>query len=205
MYWLAKLPIITTLFSIYFTLEIGRHWWAKKHAMYLLWWCIGVLFYGAGTFVESWVGLFGWDEPVFRLWYIFGALLGGAPFAQGTVYLLMKRKTADILAFCLIVTVLFASTAVWLSPIDYSLVDPHRLSGKVLEWRWVRLMTPFINTYAFIFLVGGAIWSAVNMLKSRAPKPVYMETSLLPLVACSPALGVVLPKLRIPRFCMCWS
>ncbi len=189
MYWLAKLPIITTLFSIYFTWEIGRHWWVKKHATYLLWWCIGVFFYGAGTFVESWVGLFGWEEPVFRLWYIFGALLGGAPFAQGTVYLLMKPKTADILAFCLIVTVLFASTAVWLSPIDYSLVDPHRLTGKVLEWRWVRLMTPFINTYAFIFLVGGAVWSAVKYAKVPGAKARVYGNILIAIGGLLPGIG----------------
>ncbi len=44
MYWLSKLPIINTLFSIYFIYEIGKHWWVKKHAMHLFWWCIGMFF-----------------------------------------------------------------------------------------------------------------------------------------------------------------
>ncbi|NIP96583.1 MAG: hypothetical protein GWO24_25375, partial [Akkermansiaceae bacterium] len=51
--------------------------------------------FGVGTFTESWVTLFGWSEGVFRAWYISGALLGGAPLAQGTVYLLLKRSTAN--------------------------------------------------------------------------------------------------------------
>ncbi len=62
--------------------------------------------------------MLGREESVFHLWSIFGALLGGTPFAQGNVYLLMKRKMADILSDCLIITVLVASSAVWLSRVD---------------------------------------------------------------------------------------
>jgi len=40
-----------------------------------------------GTFMEGWTAIFGWNETIFRSWYISGALLGGAPLAQGTVYL----------------------------------------------------------------------------------------------------------------------
>jgi len=47
--------------------------------------------YGVGTLTESITTLFGWSEWVFRAWYISGALLGGAPLAQGTVYLLMPK------------------------------------------------------------------------------------------------------------------
>jgi hypothetical protein len=56
--------------------------------------------------------------------------------------------------------VAFACAGVLRSPIDPSLVEPYRLSGKVLVWQWVRAFTPFINIYAFIVLVGGAALSA---------------------------------------------
>ena len=36
-----------------------------------------------------------------------------------------------------------------------------------MEWSWVRLFSPFINIYAFIFLVGGAAWSAVRYARHR--------------------------------------
>ena len=32
--------------------------------------------------------------------------------------------------------------------------EPARLTGKVLVWKYVRLITPWVNIYAFIFLVG---------------------------------------------------
>ena len=53
-----------------------------------------------------------------------------------------------------------AAASVLLSPIALERVEPHRLSGRVLEWAWVRRFSPFINSYAFLMLVGGALLSA---------------------------------------------
>lgn len=155
-------PIVTTFASIPFAVILWRHWRSKPEALYLLWWLLGVLTYTAGTTTESLTTLFGWNPVVFKAWYITGAFLGGAPLAQGTIYLLLKRRTAHILTICLVAYIAVASTFVVLSPLDHSLAEPHRLSGVVLEWQWVRAFSPFVNTYAVIFLVGGAIWSAVQ-------------------------------------------
>ncbi|MGA7306265.1 MAG: hypothetical protein WBW88_15415, partial [Rhodothermales bacterium] len=91
------IPIITTLVTIPFTVILFRHWRKKPEALYVMWWAIGVLTYGVGTLTESLTTLVGWHLPIFKAWYISGALLGGAPLAQGSIYLLMKRKTAHML------------------------------------------------------------------------------------------------------------
>ena len=96
------------------------------------WWALGIAVYGVGTFTEAATTLIGWNEPTFRAWYISGALLGGAPLAQGTVYLLLSRRTAHALTALLVSFVAIASVAVILSPIDYSQVEAHRLTGRVL-------------------------------------------------------------------------
>jgi hypothetical protein len=36
------------------------------------------------------------------------------------------------------------------------------LSGRVLGWQWVRYFSPVVNIYAVIFLIGGAIISALR-------------------------------------------
>jgi len=118
--------------------------------------------FGLGTLTEALTTLLGWQEPIFRLWYIAGALLGGAPLAQGTVYLLMKRETADRLTASMVTYATLAATFVLLTPIDTSLVEADRLASRVMEWGWVRLFSPVLNTYALIFLVGGAAWSAIR-------------------------------------------
>lgn len=157
------IPILTTLLALGFAAVLFRRH-RERGGAHLLWWGLGMLTYAAGTITESLTTLLGWQEPLFRAWYIAGALLGGAPLAQGTVYLLLSRRTADRLTMALVAAVLFGSTCVLLSPIDYAAVEPYRLSGRVLAWQWVRLVSPFINLYAAGFLVGGAILSAVRYL-----------------------------------------
>ncbi len=154
------LPIATTLVAVAFGVVLFRHWRRKPDALYLAWWTFGVAAYGVGTLTESLTTLFGWDPWVFRAWYVSGALLGGFPLAQGTVYLLMKKQTAHVLAAIVVTIILTAAVFVFLSPLDYGAVEGHRLSGRVLEWSWVRAFSPFVNIYAVIFLVGGAAWSA---------------------------------------------
>lgn len=154
------IPILTTIFAFIFGVIVLRNWRQHKGATYLFWWGLGILVYGVGTFAESLTTLFGWQEWVFRLWYISGALLGGVLLAQGTVYLMLPRKTANILTVILTIYLTIASIFVILTPIIPELIEPFRLSGQVMSWQWVRLFSPFVNLYAFIFLVGGAFWSA---------------------------------------------
>lgn len=155
------LPILTTVIALWFARELSRRY-RERGGTHLLWWCVGMLTYAGGTAAESYVTLFGWDVTVFRLWYVFGALLGGAPLAQGSVYLHVGRKTADRLTIALLTVVAAGALAVFSSPVDPALVEPHRLTGRVMEWRWVRLISPFVNLYAVIFLIGGAIRSALQ-------------------------------------------
>jgi hypothetical protein len=145
--------------------------------------------YGIGTFTEASVTLFGWNEALFRGWYISGALLGGAPLAQGTVYLLLSRRTANWLTAILLPFILIASICVLLTPIDHAQVEPHRLSGQVMEWSWVRLFSPFINTYALIFLVGGAALSAVRFSRKKATYHRFVGNALIALGALLPGIG----------------
>ncbi len=156
------IPIVTTILAVPFAVEIYRRYRAHPERLHLLWWAIGIATYGVGTFTEAFTTLAGWNEPTFRAWYISGALLGGAPLAQGTVYLLLPRRVAHVLTVILIGFVAIASVAVLMSPINYTLVEPHRLTGAVLEWRWVRYFSPFVNLYAVVFLIGGAILSALR-------------------------------------------
>jgi hypothetical protein len=165
------IPILSTLVAGAFTVVLWRHWKRVPQARYLLWWTIGVAMYGLGTLTEAMTALIGWHEPLFRSWYIAGALLGGAPLAQGTVYLLMKKRHADRLTIAMIVYVAVASVFVLTTPLDPAAAEAGTLTGSVMEWQWVRAFSPLVNLYALVFLVGGAAWSAVrySRLPERAP------------------------------------
>jgi hypothetical protein len=155
-----------------------------------MWWMIGVGLYGLGTLTEALTTVFGWQEPIFRLWYVAGALLGGAPLAQGTVYLLLPRRKADRLAVALITYIAVASAFVIATPLLMDLVEPNRLSGEVMAWQWVRLFSPLVNLYAVIFLIGGAIWSAWQYWRrDRASSSRVRGNILIAVGAILPGVG----------------
>ncbi len=184
-YWI---PVATTIVAAVFSSIVLRRY-HERGGTHLLWWGVGLVLYGVGTLTESLTTIFGWDEKVFRAWYISGALCGGAPLAQGTAYLLLRRRTAHILAVILVAVISIAAVLVMLSPIDYALVEGHRLSGKVLEWKRIRLISPFINTYAAIFLIGGAILSAWRYRPDPAMHHRFVGNVLIAIGAILPGIG----------------
>ncbi|UCF39707.1 MAG: hypothetical protein JSW43_08120 [Gemmatimonadota bacterium] len=182
-------PIVTTVVAIAFSLVVYRRYRERQSGPHLLWWSIGLLLYGVGTGTEAATTLFGWNQGVFRAWYIAGALLGGAPLAQGTVYLLFSRRAADRMAVALLAVVAVAALCVLLTPINYGLVESHRLSGRVMEWQWVRAFSPFINLYAAIFLIGGAVLSAVRFSRKRGTYHRMVGNIMIATGALLPGIG----------------
>lgn len=158
---LHYLPIITTIVSAVFATEVLRRW-RDKGGTHLLWWGLGIVAYGAGTVTESLTTLFGWHPATFKAWYITGALLGGAPLAQGTAYLHFPRRWAHLSAAVLGLAIVGTSLWVVATPVDSALAESHRLSGVVFTDQRVRMVSPFLNSYAALLLIGGAIVSAAR-------------------------------------------
>ncbi len=182
------LPIATTVIALAFAIRLFARY-RERGGTHHVWWIVGMLTYAAGTMTESLTTLIGWHEPIFRAWYITGALLGGVPLAQGTVYLLMKRRIANQLTVAVATLVIVASVCVILSPINYAAVEPYRLTGRVLEWHWVRRFSPFINLYAVAFLTGGAILSALRYRRRRETYHRYVGNVLIAIGALLPGIG----------------
>lgn len=184
------IPLATAMFSAFFFVELFQHWRKNPHSLHVFWWTIGIFLYGAGTITESINSIAGYYPANFRAWYIFGALLGGAPLAQGTVYLLLKRKTAHTLSALLLVVILVSSVLVLLSPLEHVNHGEYiRMSGKLLQWKFIRLITPFINLYAFAFLVGGAIYSAVQYYKNTIDRSRCYGNILIAIGGLLPGIG----------------
>lgn len=183
------IPILTTLVSFAFTAALYRHWQRKPETKYLMWWTLGVFCFGVGTLTEAINVLFGWSVINLKAWYIAGALLGAFPLAQGTVYLLLKKRIADVLAWFFVVYIAVAAIAIILSPVDLSLVDPTRLTGKVMTWTWARLFSILPNTYSLIFLVGGAAWSAIQYARKSDSGNRALGNWLIAIGALLPGIG----------------
>jgi len=186
---ILRLPALTTVCALWFCWELFARYRRTGGGRHLLWWGIGMATYGVGTLTEAITSFAGWQPLVFRIWYVSGAFLGGYPLAQGSIYLLMKRRFADWSAWIVCSLIAIASVLVFLTPLDISLSEPHRLSGRVIEWTWIRAISPFFNLYAVLFLVGGAIVSAVRFRTRPNSRHRYVGNILIAVGAILPGIG----------------
>jgi hypothetical protein len=182
------IPILTTLFSVFFLSRIIPHYLSRR-SPYLLWWTLGVATFGMGTLTESINAIFGWSEWNTKIWYIVGALLGGYPLAQGTIHLLMKKRFADISAVLCSAAIVVAAICVLLSPIAVPEGFDYRLTGRVFEWQWVRAFSPLLNLYAFVFLFGGAVYSAIQYFAVEKGRARFLGNILIAIGALLPGIG----------------
>ena len=198
MEWLHYLPIATTLLSVAFLRVLLRRWRARGGA-HLAWWAFGVFTYGVGTALESTVTLFGNTATLTQAWYIAGAVWGGYPLAQGTVWLLCRPRTARVLTGVTLAYALTLSALVLLSPLIAEAVEPRRPSGDVIGWQWVRLWSPLLNGYAAVFLIGGAAVSAARYFRLRAPgmRERAIGNSFIAVGALLPGIGGGMAKAGI--------
>ena len=182
------LPILTTALSALFATSLYRRWRARR-SPHLWWWAFGITTYGLGTAIESTITLGGNSVLLTKIWYIAGAILGGYPLAQGSLYLSWPRRLANVLTAASLTLVIVAAILVILSPVNLAALDPVRPSGAVLAWSWVRLLTPFINMYAVFFLIGGAIRSAWRHYRERGHKYRAAGNALIAVGAILPGVG----------------
>jgi hypothetical protein len=188
------LPVATTALSLAFLLVLLNRYRVRRSGPHLLWWAAGIAAYGLGTALESAITLNGNTIALTKAWYIAGALLGGYPLAQGTVYLLLQRRTAHVLSAVTVPFIIGASVLVVLSPVSADALEAHRPSGAILSWQWVRLLTPFINLYAVVFLVGGAIYSAARYALRGDAMNRAIGNSLIAIGAVLPGVGGAMAK-----------
>ena len=165
------LPFTSSLISFVLAFLLLRRFFIRR-GLHLLLWGIGMIFYGIGGFCEGYFGIFGWNPIIFRLWYLFGAILVAAWLGQGTIYLLAKRRWAHGFLAILILGSLYGLFRVFGAELDptqmtTSLHTGSEMSGSAIVTDGVRTLTPFFNLYGTVALVGGAAYSAWIFWKKR--------------------------------------
>ena len=196
------LPFTASIISFIFAYFVFKRFLVRR-GLHLLLWGIGLVFYGIGGFCEAYFGAFGWNELIFRMWYLFGAILVAAWLGQGTVYLLVKRKWANFLMAILLAASVYAVFRVFSAELDPSLITTSvhtgsELSGHAIITPGVRTLTPFFNLYGTITLVGGALYSAWIFWRKRVLLHRTIGNILIAVGALAPAFGGTFSRFGIP-------
>lgn len=197
------LPAVSSLVSFASAVLVLRRF-ALKGGAHLLLWGLGIIMYGVGGLCEAFYGVFGWSSVVFRLWYLFGAILVAAWLGQGTVYLLVKRSVAHVLMSVLLAGSIYAAVRVLTAAVDPALMTSSlhtgsELSGHAILTPGVRVLTPFFNLYGTIALVGGALWSAFVFWRKRVLLHRTLGSVLIAAGALLPAFGGTFSRMGIPN------
>jgi hypothetical protein len=162
-----------------------------------------MVFYGIGGFCEGFYGSFGWNALVYRLWYLFGAILVAAWLGQGTVYLLAKKGWARATMVLLVLGSVYGAYKVFTAQLDPSLMTTSlhtgsELSGHAIITSGVRGLTPIFNLYGTVTLVGGAIYSAWIFFRKRVLLHRTIGNILIAVGAIAPAFGGAFSRMGIP-------
>ena len=195
-------PFTTATVSFIFAFIIFKRYFSKK-SPHLLLWGIGMLFFGIGGFCGGYFGAFGWNPLIFQMWYLFGAILVAAWLGQGTVYLLAKRRTANILMVILGIASAYAAIRIFGAELDPSLLTTSvhtgsELSGHAIVTPGIRTLTPFFNIYGVVTLVGGAVYSAWIFYRKRVLLHRVIGNILIAVGALAPAFGGAFSRFGIP-------
>jgi hypothetical protein len=171
----VALPFSSSVLSFVFAALLIDQWRERRRAYQLIW-AIGMLWYALSAGTEFLGGAFGWSEPLYRTWYLIGAVWVAGWLGLGTVYLLGRTRFGYAFAGSLALAGLFTFLtwrkyeypASGIAPFVYLGVAV-ALAGVVVvltrrrDERWVHV--------AGLVVVGGSLVSAVMAMTASLPEP----------------------------------
>ena len=104
------LPTLTSILALVFSVALFDQWRERRGGFQLIW-AIGMVFYGVGAGCEAIGATAGWSEPIYRTWYLTGAVWTAAWLGLGTTFLLGRTRFGYSFALCLFLAGLFTFLA----------------------------------------------------------------------------------------------
>ena len=102
----VALPAITSLLALVFAVALFDQWRERRGGFQLIW-TLGMLFYGIGAGCEALAAIGGWNEILYRTWYLTGAVWTAGWLGLGTAFLLGRTRFGYSFALCLFLAGLF--------------------------------------------------------------------------------------------------
>lgn len=120
----AWIPLLGTEVSLLFTLALARRWWQSRRP-FLLSWTISLTCFTLGIGALWYGQAFGFTEPVFRTYYVAGALLAAPWLGLGEIELLARPSLARWLRDGLVLFSVVAGFVVAFDPLHGPLPGNH--------------------------------------------------------------------------------
>ena len=85
------LPALTALLALVFAIALLDQWLERRRGFQLIW-AVGMLFFAIASGSEAVGAAAGWSDPLYRIWYLTGAVSTAAWLGLGTAYLMGKTR-----------------------------------------------------------------------------------------------------------------
>ena len=158
------LPAVTAIVAAVFALVVLRQY-ASHRRTYQLMWATGFAMFAIAAFAGYLARSGGTTDTEYRLFYLFGAILNVAWLALGTMYLLARRRWADVSLVAVALLSLIAAYAVIAAPVDLTAAAD---SGRGFpNGSLARILAGVGSGLGSIVLIGGALWSAWIFFSKR--------------------------------------
>jgi len=162
----AWLPGITAVLALALSAGLFDQWRERRQTFQLIW-AIGMLFYGIASACEALGTGGGWNEALYRTWYLTGAVWTAGWLGLGTTFLLSRTRFGYTFAFCLLLAGVF--TLLTQRKFDY----------------------PGAGSAPILYLIGAAILAAAVGIET------YFQNDRWPALAGGAVLGATLLSLGL--------
>jgi len=159
-------PLAAALVSGAFSASVIRQFLSRRRPHQLAWGISLATFAAASLFAA--VGMFaGWSAPVFRAYYLFGALVNVPILALGTIYLHFPRRVGHGAAIVVAAASAYAAVAVVGADLMSGglAVEGSIPMGSAVMPPAVRALSRYYSYVGFIVVLAGAVWSAVRLAR----------------------------------------
>jgi len=102
----ALLPSVTAILALLMAIALLDQWIERRQPFQLVW-AAGMAFYGIASGCEAIAAASGWNEILYRTWYLTGAVLTAGWLGLGTALLLARTRFGYALAFSIFLAGLF--------------------------------------------------------------------------------------------------
>jgi len=172
------LPAATSILALVFAIALFDQWRERRQGFQLIW-AIGMTFFGVASGCEAIAAAGGWNELLYRTWYLTGAVWTAGWLGLGTAFLLGRTRFGYTFALCVVLAGVFTLLTqrkfnyegAGSAPILY-------LIGAVVLAAAVAIETYFQNERWPILAAGAVIGatalSLVLMLTVTLPAPGYV-------------------------------
>ncbi len=100
------IPALTSILAFVFSAALFDQWRERRRTFQVIW-GIGMLFFGIASGCETIAAAAGWNEGLYRTWYLAGAVWTAGWLGLGTAFLLNRTRFGYAFAFGLFLAGLF--------------------------------------------------------------------------------------------------